>query len=235
MQWCLMLYEAVLQLLTSSGTCDLIFPTAGFSSSQIFVGEIDITKKRCSNKYIRNCMQTITLPLGQSFWNSIYGEINWQKAWTVGEKFCLNNKVKEVSFKILHKIYPTQTKLARFNIDIDLLCKFCGNEEETIHHLFYQCEFSKTFWTDVQQYIRTITGQVIILQEKDIFIYFEENLDDDVVFFVQLIMMLGKFHIHKKKMDRFQTKLIYLFWKCINTPLQLKIVKIRRQSEQTVC
>ncbi len=189
----------VLQLLRSSGTYDFIFPTDGSFNSQIFVGEIDITKRRCSNKYIRNCMQTTTLPLGQSFWNSFYGEISWQKAWMVGEKFCLNNKVKEVSFKILHKIYPTQKILARFNIDIDLLCKFCGNEEETIHHLFYQCEFSKAFWTDVQHYIRTITGQVMLLQEKGIFIYFEENLDDSTVFLVQLILMLGKFHIHKKK------------------------------------
>ena len=53
----------------------------------------------------------------------------------VGEKFCFNNKVKEVSFKILHKIYPTQKTLARFKLDIDPLCKFCGNEQETIHVL----------------------------------------------------------------------------------------------------
>lgn len=45
----------------------------------------------------------------------------------VGEKFSLNNDVKEVSIKILHKIYPTmkRKKKARCNIDIDLLCNFC--------------------------------------------------------------------------------------------------------------
>ena len=123
-------------------------------------------------------MLTPSLPFGQSFWNSYYEGITWQEAWMVGEKFCLNNKVKEVSFKILHKIYPTQMKLARFNIDNNLLCKFCANEEETIHHLFYQCVFSKTFWTIVQHYINTITGKVIILREKDIFIYFGENVDN---------------------------------------------------------
>lgn len=43
----------------------------------------------------------------------------------------------------------------------------------------------------MQHYIRTVTGQTIILQEKDILIS-------------QLILMLGKFHIHKKKNGRFQ-------------------------------
>lgn len=111
--------RGVLQLLRGSGTYDFILPTAGTFNRQIVVVEIDKTKKRCSNKYVRNCIQTITLPLGQSLWNSFNGEMNWQRAWMVGEKFCLNCfKVKEVSFKILHKIYPAQKILARFNIDM---------------------------------------------------------------------------------------------------------------------
>ena len=65
--------------------------------------------------------------------------------------------------------------------------------------MFYQCAFSIAFWTGVEHYIRTITGQVIHLQEKDIFIYFERNLDNHIVFCVQMVIMLGKFHIHKRK------------------------------------
>lgn len=35
---------------------------------------------------------------------------------------------------------------------------------------------------------------------------FEKNLEDDMLFFVQLILRPGKFQMHKKKMGRFQTK-----------------------------
>lgn len=94
----------VLQLLRSSGTDNMSFSTAGTLNSPISVGEINITK--CSSKYIRNCKQTTYLPAGEEvLWNSLYEGISSRKH---GEKFCLNNEVKEVSFEILHKIYPTQ-------------------------------------------------------------------------------------------------------------------------------
>ncbi len=32
--------------------------------------------------------------------------MNWRKAWQTVDKFYINNKVKEVSFKIMHRIYP---------------------------------------------------------------------------------------------------------------------------------
>ena len=57
--------------------------------------------------------------------------------WLVGEKFCFNNKVKEISFKILHQIYPAKKTLERFKLDIEYVCDFCGLEDETISHLFY--------------------------------------------------------------------------------------------------
>ncbi len=38
----------------------------------------------------------------------LYSEINWKKIWLVVDKFCLNNKVKEVSYKIMHQINPAK-------------------------------------------------------------------------------------------------------------------------------
>lgn len=131
--------------------------------SAIFIDGIDITKKRCSNKYIRNCLQITTLPPSQFFWNSQYGEINWRKAWLVGERFCIGNKVKEVFFKIMHNIYPAKKTLGRFKINMSFLCVFCGRETKTIQHLFYKCMYTKIFWMDIQHLQRT-TRQTITLQ-----------------------------------------------------------------------
>ncbi len=60
--------------------------------------------------------------------------------------------------------------------------------------------YSKIFWTDIQHFIRRTTGQTIILQEKDIFIFFENNkMDKNTTFFIQLVLLMAKFHIHRKK------------------------------------
>lgn len=60
--------------------------------------------------------------------------------------------------------------------------------------------YSKIFWRDVENYIRRKTGQTLKLKGKDVFIYFQDDgTDKDFSFFVQLFLILGKYHIHKKK------------------------------------
>lgn len=155
------------------------------TTQEIFLGDIDITTKKCPNKYIRNLMHTKTLPAARSFWASHFEEIKWERMWLIGDKFLLNNKIKEVSYKIVHRIYPAKKTLERFKIDIEYSCTFCGNYDETICHLFYDCTYSKIFWRDVENYIRRKTGQTLTLRGKDVFIYFEDGgTDKDFSFFL---------------------------------------------------
>ncbi len=169
-------------------------------TNTLFLGGNDIMKNKCSNKFIRSLLLKVTVPSAKLFWSALNGDIDWRKTWLVGDKFCLNNKIKEVSFKIMHKIHPAKKTLERFNVDIEYSCAFCGSEEETICHLFYDCTYVRIFWRDVQHYINRKTGQTIHLEGKDIFICFEEKQKEkDFIFFVQPLLFLGKFHIHKKK------------------------------------
>jgi len=68
-----------------------------------------------------------------------------------------------------------KTGVERFKIDIEYSCTFCGNYDETICHLFYGCTYCKTFWRDVENYIRRKTGQTLTLRKKYVFIYFEDG------------------------------------------------------------
>ncbi len=164
MQWFLML------LLRGSVTeVSLLDPV----SSDIFLGETDITKNKCLHKYIRNLTLTVTLPSARFFRTSLYGDINWKKIWLTGDKFCLNNKVKEVFYKIMHRIYPAKKTLERFKIEYS--CNLRGVEEETICHLFYHCMYTRIIWVDIQNYIRRKTKQTIEFEEKDIFVCFEDG------------------------------------------------------------
>jgi len=107
--------------------------------SPIMFGEVDVTKKTCSNKLIRTCQQKITLPYGRFFWSSIFGEVNWKRVWLMSDTFCITNKIKEVTYKIIHNVYPAKKTLERFKLDIDYSCTFCEQHMETISHLFYHC------------------------------------------------------------------------------------------------
>lgn len=73
----------------------------------------------------------------------------------------------------MHKTYPTKKTLQRFNIGINYSCAFCGLEEETICHLFYNCMCTTIFCWDVQNYIIRKAEKTIRCTEKCINIYFE--------------------------------------------------------------
>ncbi len=54
----------------------------------------------------------------------------------------------EVSYKIVHRIYPVKQLIAKFCKDNDLKCVFCKEENESIVHLFYDSIYTKIFWCD---------------------------------------------------------------------------------------
>lgn len=186
----------ILQLLKGSQ----FHPLTQKNDTKLFIHNIDITTKICSNKFIRNLIQPSNQPAANSYWNSLYGEINWRGAWLVGEKLLIHNKVKEISYKICHNLYPAKKTLERFKLNIDYNCDFCQTEPETIIHLFYQCSYSKNLWTHIQNLIHNKTGHRIGLQESHILFHFENpSIPHDLSLLLQTIIMLGKFHIHKTK------------------------------------
>ena len=72
-QYAVVLPQGVLQLL--KGTERIIAVPQNYTCD-IFVGGVDITKRSCSNRFLRSCLQTKTLPGGQTKWSAQFGEIN---------------------------------------------------------------------------------------------------------------------------------------------------------------
>ena len=72
----------------------------------LFVNGIDIMDIKCNNKHIRNTLfeKRKISPRGKAFWNSIFNDIDWQRAWLLPYKFCITNKMEQFHIKILHNI-----------------------------------------------------------------------------------------------------------------------------------
>ncbi len=89
------------------------------------------------------------VPCSTVFWSSKYENIEWKKLWSITNKFFISNKVKEVSFKILHRIYPVKELFERFKLDMENSCDFCGVVKESLTHPFFQCIYSRLFGVNV--------------------------------------------------------------------------------------
>ena len=57
------------------------------------------------------------------------------------------------NYKIAHRILATNDYLFKIKIRNSNLCSFCGNEVETLKHLFISCELVDNIWTLLQQWI----------------------------------------------------------------------------------
>ena len=61
-------------------------------------------------------------------------------------------KYRSFQYRLLQRGIVTNIQLYKWNISNTQLCSFCGEEVETLVHLFVTCEKVKTLWTKIQEY-----------------------------------------------------------------------------------
>ncbi len=91
-------------------------------------------------------------------------------------------------------------------MNIDYSCEFCSNEKyfsnyfQTIFPLFFHCIYTKIFWVDVENLITKKLNTAVKLGGSDIMIYADDyGIEKDNAYIIQLLVIMGKFHIHKIK------------------------------------
>ncbi len=83
--------------------------------------------------------------------------------------------------------------LEHFKLEMDYSCDFCKGEKETIFIIFVHCKH-KYF------VLRWCYLNAMQLSGFDVIMYFgDHGFDKDKAYFIQLLILMGKFHIHKMK------------------------------------
>ncbi len=77
-------------------------------------------------------------------------------------------KLKNVQFKILHNIYPTQKHLFKWKLSDSPYCHHCKNEVETINHAIYQCPIARKTIQNLEKIIQEELGLNINLSNTDV-------------------------------------------------------------------
>ncbi len=66
----------------------------------------------------------------------------------------ISTKIRSFQYRMIHRIIGINAKLCRWGIQISNLCDLCKSQEETYHHLFYECGKVVPFWTSVKAWTR---------------------------------------------------------------------------------
>lgn len=86
---------------------------------------------------------------------------------------CLNGAPPKCTFIIwlaLHDRLATCGYLEKIGVQVDHDCCLCGESEETMEHLFFECKFSKEVWSQVTTWCGFRRGAMQWSAEK-VFLY----------------------------------------------------------------
>lgn len=164
------------------------------------IEDINVCSKQFTNKFIRKVLINQLYP-GQVKRNYILKEFGEDVARKIRKRYLdypVFPKAKEVTFKILNKIYPSNYFLHnRFNWENNS-CSFCQTDIETVDHMFFHCTLLQDFWTAFQGWIQSKNISIDPLNVTSIMIGIFLK-DKNLEFLVNILIVLAKHYIHKCK------------------------------------
>ena len=89
-------------------------------------------------------------PTYKNFWLGKFKVYIDKDFWSVALESTKESRLRELHFKILHNIYPTNILLAKIGVAINNKCHFCTDEIDFIEHFFYDCPKIRSVWKRVQ-------------------------------------------------------------------------------------
>ena len=101
---------------------------------------IKLSKMKCKDYYHLFQEKAEVTPTAIKTWARQYPDIEckWQKLFQNIPRLSTNNKLRQFSFKMLHRILVTKKELKRFKIADNEGCFFC-NSADSLEHAFLEC------------------------------------------------------------------------------------------------
>ena len=136
----------------------------------------------------------------------IYGnldDIDFECIYSLPRNILKDNKVIELQYKILFRYIPTNKLLYKMKKTPSPNCSFCQMLEESIEHLFYNCNNTRNFWLNILQKWNTALDTDIVVALKDVILGYQifDNVLSDVEKALNIVIMYGKRYIFQCKVS----------------------------------
>ena len=111
-------------------------------------------------------------------------------------KITISCNLRAFQFKFLHRILPTNHLLKIWQIKDSDTCSFCGQDIETLMHLFYNCHITRNFWLQVKEWIRSESGITFDFNVTDVMML---TINETIPMALLNVLLIAKVFIYKCK------------------------------------
>ena len=144
-----------------------VLNTAKLSSSAIAAP--DLSEMRCKNYYKILSGNGITEPTGIKKWENNFPDYftDWEKTFSFIYKSAKDNKLRQFSFRLLHRITTTKKELFKFGLVEDEACTLCLLPD-SIEHTFVDCSVTTAFYSKAISWFNHENDTHITLSSKQV-------------------------------------------------------------------
>ena len=161
-----------------------------------------LSKTKCKEIYRKLLEKKQKRPTAESKLETILHETHNEETWsmrhTLAPSLTKNRKIRELQYKIIHRIINCKTNLKNWRITDNATCDYCKKAEEDIEHLF-TCEHNQPIlasWNDEINNKLNIEKQWSV---KEILLGVEETTKKDEI---NLALLLVKGYIYQARQKR---------------------------------
>ena len=170
----------------------------GFQIKEPLVIKLILSGKNTISSLLKDKKDLV--PAGFQKWNNQYNNnLNWNKILDLCHNTTKECKLKWFQLRILHRILPTNRFLFVRNVKDDNSCSFCGEHEESINHLLWNCEIVQNFWNQLENLLLNSCPNIVNLRFDEELVLFgtRQNMYADVIF--DLILLLAIYYVYSCK------------------------------------
>ena len=137
-------------------------------------------------------------PCATRFWLNKFNVVLDDQFLTISKKVTKESRLRELHWKIVHNIYPTNILLFRMGIANSNKCTYCQQEIDFIEHFFFECTKIRTLWTHIESLFQTKFGKHIIIKKEDVLLGKKrDTLNIDMFTYLNHLILIGKMCISK--------------------------------------
>ena len=143
---------------------------------------------------------TVTVPSCINAWFEKYfiefSDIKWKYIFTMANSITMNTKLIEFQFKIIHRVYASDSYVSNFDNTVSKTCNQC-QVDNNIPHLFVDCIKVIPFWRQLNAWLKEIDVGLPIFSTADIIF----GIPKKVSFMPNFCILHAKWFIHLHKAD----------------------------------
>ena len=131
-------------------------------------------------------------------WINIFNDPNldWKHIYLTPIRATIDTTLRDFQYKFIMQIIPTNTFLLKCKISNSNLCDFCNNSIETVVHLFWECQHSQHFWSQLKTFLTEFNIDIDFNYK---IICFGKQNDQNKNVLVNFIIISAKYFIFKNK------------------------------------